>query len=660
MSENIEVDIQEGCFVLSGYLEDILQNRRLLLSLRRLNFQEESGVIKIPFQDRTKIIVLQEIQELLIKFNLTNTLGQSVQQEMSAYHKEQNNFKIFSEKARKIRNDKFSHDKDLLEGFKKFKTILEEAMCRSLYPLQMLSAYHMAFSQNACNFAVPGAGKTSIVYGAYAYLNHLPENNPQYVDKILVIGPLSSFAPWELEYEECFGRAAESQRLSGDITISRSKKEQHLYSSNPKELTLISHAGMKNLEQEILDFLKQNKTMVIVDEAHRIKNVEGIWGRSAVEIAKEATARIILTGTPIPNGYEDLYNLFRFMYPFKFQEILKIHYAQLRELTNNMTPVEDKRVQEFVNHIKPYFIRIKKQDLRLPEVQEHTIPIVMDNAQRKIYDFIEEKYIESFKIHPTATIKDVLNKAKLIRLRQAATNPSLLLKTLQDSLEHSEYGLDPNFEFTAAHDETIDDSMIFKEIVDYNQIGVPPKFEKILELLQEISAKGEKAIVWTIFIQNAEGLLSYLGEQNLQAKLLIGRIPQAEREDIIKKFNNPDNLDFQIVIANPFSVSESISLHKGCHNAIYLERDYNAANFLQSKDRIHRVGLPANTITNYYYLVSDNSIDSVIDRRLDDKIKRMEKIIDEEIPLFKRISDDDETDIITALLKDYARRTQTI
>ena len=33
--------------------------------------------------------------------------------------------------------------------------------CRTLYDLQMLSAYHMAFSQNACNFSVPGAGKTS-------------------------------------------------------------------------------------------------------------------------------------------------------------------------------------------------------------------------------------------------------------------------------------------------------------------------------------------------------------------------------------------------------------------------------------------------------------------------------------------------------------------
>ena len=65
------------------------------------------------------------------------------------------------------------------------------------------------------------------------------------------------------------------------------------------------------------------------------------------------------------------------------------------------------------------------------------------------------------------------------------------------------------------------------------------------------------------------------------------------------------NSDFHVVIANPFSVSESISLHNGCHNAIYMERDYNAANFLQSKDRIHRVGLSEDVVTNYFYLISD-------------------------------------------------------
>ncbi len=144
---------------------------------------------------------------------------------------------------------------------------------------------------------------------------------------------------------------------------------------------------------------------------------------------------------------------------------------------------------------------------------------------------------------------------------------------------------------------------------------------------------------------------------NINSQLLIGEISPLEREETIAKFNDPNNSEFPIVIANPFSVAESISLHDGCHSAIYLERDYNCSNFIQSRDRIHRVGLDDNQITNYYYIISKNSIDRIIDEKLNLKVKRMESIIDKDIPLFANIDDEDESDIIKALLYEYAKKS---
>jgi len=400
MDKKVIIDIQNNHFILNGEINSILENRRFLLSLKRLQYFQEKNILKIPFQEKTKIKILQEIQSLLEKFNFSSNLEKSVKKEVSSYNNEQENFKKFTKKAQKIRNDDFLNTPELIENFKEFKEVLEKNMERTLYPLQMLSAFHMAFSQNSCNFAVPGAGKTSIVYGAYTYLKSLPKDDPKHVNRLLVIGPLSSFAPWENEYKDCFGKNIESQRLSGDGTISRDAKEQHLYSSNPKELTLISYAGVPLLEKEIIDFLKQNKTMIIIDEAHHIKNAQGIWGQSVIEVAKEATSRIILTGTPVPNGYEDLYNLYRFIYPFKFQDILQIHYDQLKELTKKSISHENERVKNFIENINPYFIRIKKKDLHLPPVKNKIIKIDMDEHQREIYDFIEKKYIKSFKSNP--------------------------------------------------------------------------------------------------------------------------------------------------------------------------------------------------------------------------------------------------------------------
>ncbi len=659
ISIDIDNDSKNPVFIISGNYNELVNNKRLSLSFKRLGYSMKDHTILIPFREETQVKTLQEIQRLLQKFDFKYRLSEKIKNELESYDREEKLFNEFSENAKAIRNNKFDDNQHLVELFDKFQDTLKEKLERRLYPLQLLSAFHMAFAQNSCNFAVPGAGKTSIVYGAYAYLKNLPPSNPQHVDKLIVIGPLSSFAPWENEYSECFGYLVKSFRMSGDINISRKQKEEHLYSSNPAELTLIFHGGVDSFQNDISDFLKRHKTMVVVDEAHRIKNPEGVWGKSVTEISKEAVSRVVLTGTPVPNGYQDIYNLFKFIYPFKYKEILNFHFQNLEDMTYNSQP-ESQRVQELKENISPYFIRIKKDDLNLPRIEENVVSIKMEPYQREIYDFIESKYIEHFKENSSGTIKDILNKAKLIRLRQASTNPALLSKTLKDSLENNLLNgeFDPNSTITTYTDEFINDSEFFNKICNYSSFEIPKKFIEILKILNdEILVNNGKVIIWTIFIQNAKELKEFLENKGVNSNLLIGEISQGDREITIQKFNDPKNYEFQVVIANPFSVAESISLHKGCHYAIYLERDYNCSNFLQSKDRIHRVGLQKNQITKYYYFVSKDSIDEVINYRLLVKIKRMEEIINDDIPLFKRIDDNDETDIIKDLISSYAQRS---
>src|SRR5205823_549577 len=101
-------------------------------------------------------------------------------------------FEEFSKRARDIWNNNV-----VKEEFMQFANVLDRELAgRTLYPLQLLAAYHLAFSQNAANFSVPGAGKTSVVYGAFSYLRSLPPDHPKYANKLFVVGPLSAFAPW--------------------------------------------------------------------------------------------------------------------------------------------------------------------------------------------------------------------------------------------------------------------------------------------------------------------------------------------------------------------------------------------------------------------------------------------------------------------------------
>lgn len=69
MSYSIDVNIVDNLFSINGDTESLLQNKRLLISLKRLNYFIESNSVFIPFRDETQIKTLQEIQGLMGKYN---------------------------------------------------------------------------------------------------------------------------------------------------------------------------------------------------------------------------------------------------------------------------------------------------------------------------------------------------------------------------------------------------------------------------------------------------------------------------------------------------------------------------------------------------------------------------------------------------------------
>ncbi len=653
---NILVDTNdnEDKIIVTGDIGEILSNRRAMRLLKDntiFSVNDKSIVVDVT-DDFNKTI--NRIQNA-VKFTSCDLQFQkNVHEGIDSYYQEERNFEEFSKNALRIRNNECE-----IENFQIFKdSLIDNLPNRTLYDLQMLAAYHLAFSQNACNFSVPGAGKTSIVYGAYAYLHNLSESDPKRVDRLLIISPLNAFAPWELEYEECFGRKATSKRLSGKLSMD--DKKQYLYSFSPAEITLLSYPSVISLVDEIKYFLNKNKVMVVLDEAHKIKNTsDGIISKCIMSLASFCKARVVLTGTPAPNGYEDLYNLFKFIWPTK--DIIKFHIGQLRDMSRN---INDPRVGTLLDSIAPYFMRIKKSDLGIPPAINHSpIVVEMKNSQRKIYDYIEKQYINEIIGSRDQILRSELIKARLIRLMQAATNPSLLKEPITNFAQLE--GLDPS--------SIDDDSVMLREILEYDDNEIPAKFEKAKEIIENIISAGGKVIVWACFIKNIEMLSDYLRKHGIESRTLYGATPIAgdelseidddyclTREAIVKEFHNPDS-SFKVIIANPFAVSESISLHKACHNAIYLERSFNAAHFLQSKDRIHRYGLTNDIETNYYYLVSSNSVDTTIHERLEEKERRLMEIIESmPIPLFENYLNDDGDEDIKAVLRDYARRSKTV
>jgi SNF2 family DNA or RNA helicase len=647
----IDIDSDKSRFLLIGDVNKISSDKIMKSYLK--NYLEadfiDDNTISVPFERETQEDVLKRIHEFLSRYSIEKIHSETTKEVLDEFLIEEKNFEKFSEKAMKIRDNKC--EKREKEEFKTFSNIIKEKMKRVLYPLQLLSAYHLTFSQNACNFSVPGSGKTSIVYAAYTYMKNLAPEDAKHVDRLLVIGPLNSFGPWEQEYKECFGRNASSKRIHGQTP--KEDRIRYLYSSNPAEITLISYQGVKSIVTDLIPFLKRQKAMVVLDEAHKIKNVEGgVIAASVLSLARLCKARIVLTGTPVPNGYQDLLNLYKFIWPTK--DIVRFRKYQLKEMSQNM---KDSRIDRLIEYISPFFIRIKKSDLKLPNpIENPPIRVKMGPEQKYIYDFVESKYMQYFlKEEKAKSFKDVLTRAKLIRLMQAASNPSLLRKPL-DEYFHSQGFSDNIF---------VEESEIIRKIVGYEKLETPKKFIEAEKIVRKIIERSEKVVVWVTFIQNIFDFQKYLDKKGIESKVIYGGTPvdfnqdnegvEETREKIIKEFHEANS--FKVLIANPFAVSESISLHKACHNAIYLERTFNAGHFIQSKDRIHRYGLAQNDRINYYYILSENTIDETINERLKFKEQRMNKIIEKPIPLFFNLEDGDLVDEdIKALIDDYVKR----
>lgn len=632
----------------TGDIDAIFGNRRAARYLKdTLKFNRTEDTLVIVTDDINKCI--DRIKKICEYISAELCFSDNVSDAVNQYAMEEEKFAEFSEKARKIRDNHCEKD-----DFKAFvDSVSVNLRNRSLYELQLLSAYHLAFAQNACNFSVPGAGKTSVVYGAFAYLSNLAPTDKKYVDKLLIISPLSAFGPWELEYEECFGEKPSTKRLNG--TVSVEEKKQYLYSLNPAKITLLSYASVPKLTEELIYFLRNNKVMVVLDEAHKIKNTNGgITASGVLDIAAYCSSRVVLTGTPAPNGYEDLYNLYKFIWPTK--KVIPFEVYQLKDMSKAS---EDSRVETLLHAIEPFFIRVKKSDLGItPATENAPIIVPMGESQRRIYDIIEKKYMSDIVSNKDSRFKQDLVKARLIRMMQAATNPALLSVPLKKFADYGGFDADVVGE----------DDILIRDILQYTSNEVPAKFVKAKEIIEKIISEGGKVIVWAIYVKNILDFEEYLKSQGIDCRTLYGATPVATgdededtvetREKIIADFHRKDS-SFSVIIANPFAVSESISLHKVCHNAIYIERSFNAAHFIQSKDRIHRYGLKPGTQTNYYYLLSENSIDEVIHDRLIAKETRLREIIESmPIPLFANAGLETGDEDITALIAEYVNRTK--
>ncbi len=620
--------VQEGT---SLFLSAIDENGRGLIHhpLHRIFLQstlggeeQEDSFSWVPIPEAQQINILLRLITHFDRYSIPLELDGNCKNLLELKKKDEDAFKVLLTRGAGLKKHAS------VEARENVSSQLTPDFKRQLKDFQLDAVNHLLTLGNGANFSVPGSGKTSVAL-AYYYILWKQD----VIDGVFIIGPASCFEPWEHEYSECFKERPQAIRIAG---VSKERRKELYALSNRYDIILTTYHSAARDKTQIIETLKKKRYLLILDESHYIKRPQG--GKIAdtvLDVSKHAKYRIILTGTPMPNSLDDLWSQFAFLWG----EISPLG-SVMKYLRSVRSNSKDTSLESVRKKIAPLFWRTTKKQLNLPPVKFQSIECPLSPLQLRIYRGIVAKFLSELREAPQD--KDALRewrKARAIRLLQVASNPTLLRQ------KSKEFSLPPM---------ELEDLPLRQGIEYYAKYEIPSKFDAVMRLSNELCIAGNKIIIWSSFIHNLTMLSKLLSKY--QPVAIHGSVPVTSNDDDdfsrearIHQFKTDPNC--KIMLANPAACAESISLHDVCHHAIYLDRTFNCAHYLQSLDRIHRIGLPEDQVTSYYLLSSENTIDEIVNARLLEKIGNMRSILEDDLPgalpdyWINPLGDDESTDL---------------
>ncbi|MGA5638129.1 DEAD/DEAH box helicase [Streptomyces cinereoruber] len=474
--------------------------------------------------------------------------------------------------------------------------LLGEEWKGDLSDFQLRDVAKLLSLQHGANFSVPGAGKTRVGLAVYAN-----QKTQEKVERLLIVCPKSAYESWQYESAVCF-----QHPLRTDI-LGRAYDQW-------AEVLIVNYERLDRSLTTLAAWLKAAPSMIILDEAHRMKlGARGTYGAACMALGPLARRRLILTGTPAPNGAKDLENLLGFVWPGHGQ----------RTVTQ---AVGGGDLAYASNVLRPLFTRTTKQELGLPPMSLQMRYLDMPPLHEEIYTSLVRGEANG------AAREDLSALGKTaLRLLMAAVCPALLTEGA-NRYDPLAYQLPPL--------AVPQGSSLYSLMQNLPDHEMSPKYQEAALIVAENAKKGRKTLVWTTFVRSLATLEKLLGK--FGPAVVYGGTP--DREEQLRRFR--EDPDCMVLISNPATLGEGISLHQVCHDAVYVDRDFMAGRFLQSMDRIHRLGLLPGTETNATVLVARNTIDEVVMTRLEQKLDFMGRILDD--PSVQQLADLEEEPAVAA------------
>lgn len=427
------------------------------------------------------------------------------------------------------------------------------------------------------------------------------------IDALMIICPSTLRRTWQKEF-------AKYATCDYDFRIHESKASwlKDFYAQKaryPDRLPVlaVSVEGLgvsEALYDSACGFMPERRVMVICDESSRIKNPDAKRTARACLLGSVAEYRLILNGTPIALGIQDLWSQYEFLDPniigsgdywaFRTRYIVMGGYE-------NKQIVGVQNVEELMNAIIPYTCEVGKDVLDLPPKVLVERPVQLTAEQRKLMKLI----VKGTTGDPNEPLIKVTNTLeKMLRCRQVVG------------------GWLPRSSVEIKEIDGIDTEVWTTEL---EPLAENPKMDQLFELIGDNYA-GSKFIIWSTFVPEIEAIRDKLAEKYGPASVesYYGKTEMQDRSRIEDRYCNDTTLRF--FVGNPVAAGLGLTLISGENDVLVYYSGTNAyIERAQSEDRAHRIG-QAYSVT-VVDLVAEGSVDEVIIASIREKMNVEEYVM---------------------------------
>jgi len=334
--------------------------------------------------------------------------------------------------------------------------------------------------------------------------------------------------------------------------------------------------------QALLDVLLSMRwDVLIVDEAHCIKNRSSQQTKGVLELATRTPRVYLLTGTPIMNRVDDLWAPLHVLYPRRyasFWSFVRRHTIAFKGRYGWVIDGKPTRPAELRLELAPVFMRREKEEVfpDMPRKVYQQVWLDLEGEQLRIYQDIERLAMAQVNDDTTVVTPGIL--AQLTRCKQVAVSPGL--------------------------------------------IGGRPDGVKLDALLDIVHGTDQKVLVFSQFAEAIKLAAGRLERENIGHVILIGETKEEERDEAIARFQTAPEV--QVFLATTQAGGAGITL-TAASLVVFLDKHWTPATNEQAVDRTrpHMQTRPVQIVE----LLARDTVDEMVEAVLAGKVGIIEAVI---------------------------------